>query len=159
MNTVFKMRPRYGSLPFSLMGASPLEQLRQPVLEQTMADLFRSFDANFRAPAWQVSEQGLHDRGDALVLLAHVPGLTEQDVEIVLEGRLLVVRGTRAVKAPEGWKALHRERGKVRLASRYELPCDVDADNARATLKDGRLEIVIPKAPESRPRTINVEAK
>jgi HSP20 family molecular chaperone IbpA len=39
----------------------------------------------------------------------------------------------------------------------FQLPYAVDADAASATLEQGRLAVMLPKAPEAKPRTIAVK--
>ena len=49
------------------------------------------------------------------------------------------------------------ENGKGTFTRTLTLPCDVDADKARAEFKDGILELTIPKVVASKRRTVTVE--
>jgi HSP20 family protein len=51
-----------------------------------------------------------------------------------------------------------RERGAGEFTRVLALPCDVDTDNVEATLKNGVLTIILPKAEAARTRKITVRA-
>lgn len=98
------------------------------------------------------------DRGSELVLNAELPGVREADLEISLEQSTLTVRAERKPSAPEGYSVHRRERDGWRVGRSFSLPCRIDAERTTANLKDGILEIVLPKAAEERPRQISVRS-
>lgn len=100
----------------------------------------------------------VHDTGPALFLRAEVPGFAEEDLEVVVENDTLTIRGERKTAAPEGYQARRRERGDLSFARRFTLPVAVDAGAAEAVLKNGVLEMTLPKMPEAQPRKITVRA-
>lgn len=100
----------------------------------------------------------LSDQGGALTLRAELPGLSEKEVDVSIDARTLTVRGERKVEAPEGYSVHRQERAAYRFERAFELPANVDADKARAAMKNGVLTLTLPKVPEARPRQIAVTA-
>jgi HSP20 family protein len=100
---------------------------------------------------------GLYDSGSELHLRAEIPGMTENDLEITVEQSSLTLRGARTTQAPEGYSVHRQERGNRSFARSFSLPCRIDAEKTRANLKNGVLEMTLPKVPEERPRQIKVQ--
>ncbi len=102
---------------------------------------------------------GLYDRGSELVLRAELPGVAQKDIDVTIDQHLLTLRGERNVRGPEGYSVHRQERGSMRFARSFTLPCRVDSERANATLANGMLTLVLPKAPEDQPRHITVKAQ
>jgi len=100
----------------------------------------------------------LRDTGEALVVTAEVPGLSEKDVDITITGDTVAIRGERRADAPEGYSVHRKERSDYKFSRSFLLPVKVTPDKAEATVKNGVLELVLPKAPESQPKKITVTA-
>jgi len=98
----------------------------------------------------------LYDAGERLLLQVAVPGLVKEDVHISGSQDVLTVSGERRLPAPEGHTIQRRERLPVRFCRTFAFPVKVDVEHAEASLKDGILTIQVPKAPEVRPRAIQV---
>ena len=95
---------------------------------------------------------------EALTVECELPGVEKGQVETLVEGGILTIRGER--KPPEGRddsRYQRREREFGPFERRVELPAKVDASRVRAKLAGGVLEIVMPKHPDSRPRRIEVK--
>lgn len=105
-------------------------------------------------PAWP--RIAVYDAGSELRLRAELPGMTEKDLEITVEQSSLTLRGGREIQVPEGYSVHRQERGNRSFARSFSLPCRVDAEKTRANLKDGVLDMTLPKVPEERPRQIKV---
>ena len=98
----------------------------------------------------------LRDEGEALVLRADLPGLSDADVGLTLEGDVLTLQAERRSSVPEGFKPVRTERAPLRFARSFELPCRVDGDATTASMKDGVLTVRMAKAKEARQRRIPV---
>ncbi len=86
----------------------------------------------------------LFDSGDAYQLLFEVPGVTQENLEIALQGRDLTVAG---IREPEnGAPAVFRERPSGHFQRTVTLPEEVDRDGITAQLREGLLVINLPKA-------------
>lgn len=76
-----------------------------------------------------------------------VPGFTAKELEINVEPRHLTIAGNReSTKEQKKGQTVYSERCSSRLFRSVELPAEVDADKAIATLKDGILQLTLPKA-------------
>jgi HSP20 family protein len=101
----------------------------------------------------------VHETAEALIVSAEVPGLAEQDVEVSLEGDVLTLKGGKRSETGEAGAAREGTRWLERWSGSFErrlaLPGPVDAERVRATLRDGVLEVVLPK-PEAAVRRVPV---
>jgi HSP20 family protein len=128
---------------------------------------FRGFDELFReadrqrnlsidsfgyVPAQLVEEDG------KFVLTVEVPGLTEKDVHIDVQGGSLTVTAERAVEVPQGYTARRRERSAMKFSRSYLFGDDrIDAENTVAEIKDGVLTVSIAKAKGAQKKAIPVK--
>lgn len=99
----------------------------------------------------------LEDTGSAFVLRAEVPGLSEKDLDLNVEGETVTIKGERSTTLPEGYSVHRRERGSQRFARSFALPSAVDSERAEASLQNGVLTVTIPKAQQAQPRKITVK--
>jgi HSP20 family protein len=101
----------------------------------------------------------LRDHGDSISMLADLPGLRLDDVELSIEGETVTLKATpKDQPIPEGFSALRRERPPAALEWSFELTYGIDAAAASATLEQGRLSVTLPKAPAAKPHHIPVKA-
>ncbi len=92
---------------------------------------------------------------DGLVIVAEVPGVSEDELEITIDGRTLTLSGTRkADELHEGARQYRRERSYGEFSRTVQLPFDVDVDSVKAAYVGGLLEIELPRLPEEKPRKI-----
>jgi HSP20 family protein len=78
---------------------------------------------------------------------AEVPGFTEKELEIGVQSRRLTITGKRETKKEEKkGKTVYAESCSDKILRTVDLPIEVEAAKATATLKNGVLEITIPKA-------------
>lgn len=96
----------------------------------------------------------IYSKGDDLVVQANVPGLIRDDLRIEATASTLTISGL-CNETPEG-ELIWRERFTGRFKRTFRLPVPVDPDHIEARLRNGVLHIVLPKAPEARPRTVKV---
>ncbi len=84
---------------------------------------------------------------DEVFLLAEVPGVSTQMLEVKIEKGFVDIRGIR--REPDSCGNAIRfyklESFYGSFERRIHLPCEVDADSANVSLKDGILEIRIPR--------------
>ncbi len=87
---------------------------------------------------------------------AEVPGLSMNDLEILVVGNEVTIKGRRNTPADENVAYHRQERGAGEFARVLTLPVNVNADRVEAVLKDGILMLTLPKAEEAKPRKINI---
>jgi len=100
----------------------------------------------------------LIDNGEELLFAAELPGFTEKDINLTIEQGTLTIRGERRAQTPDGYSVHRQERGATQFARSFTLPSLVDSRKVQATLKNGVLELVMPKAEQARPREIEIKA-
>jgi HSP20 family protein len=89
---------------------------------------------------------------------AEMPGVKQEELEVLVAGGELTIKGQRPAPA-NGSQAFHRrERSAGAFQRTIRLPVDVDSTKVEATLRDGVLTITLPTAEAARPRKIPVQA-
>ncbi|AOS44445.1 Spore protein SP21 [Lacunisphaera limnophila] len=102
-------------------------------------------------PAYEITENT-----EAWGLIAQLPGVTKEGLELTAEEGRVTVRGRRAWQKPEAWTAVYRESVDAPYELTLEHDNTVDADKIHAELKDGVLRVSLPKAEALKPRKIAV---
>ena len=99
----------------------------------------------------------LVETDDHFVLRADLPGLSEEDVEIEVEDRVLTVSGERKAEHEDRKEGYHRvERAYGSFTRSLTLPEGVEADAVEATFDRGVLEVRIPKPEQRQPRRVAI---
>ncbi len=99
----------------------------------------------------------VYNTNNELVLVAEVPGLSAENLEITTTKDSVTLAGEfTAPQFPEQAESLREERTYGRFSRSFRLPLPVDADKAAASIKDGLLIIRVPKAEEIRPRVVPI---
>ena len=93
-----------------------------------------------------------------ITLLADLPGVPKDRLEIKVEGDTLWIEGTVQPLTPEGLEAVYAEVRVPRFRRRFTLSRELDAAKVNANLKDGVLTLRIPKQEHAQPRRISVQA-
>jgi HSP20 family protein len=100
----------------------------------------------------------LAETDDAYTLKALLPGLHTEDISIELDKGILSINGEyKSVEADT--PRLMSEFPVGKFARRFELADAILADKIEASMADGVLTVHLPKAEESKPRTIKIVAK
>lgn len=98
------------------------------------------------------------DRNNEILVRAEVPGIDKKDISITMTDDLLTIKGnSRAEKKEEKGDYHRREISSTSFARSVTLPGAVDVSKANATLKDGILEILLPKLESSKRRSISIQ--
>lgn len=98
------------------------------------------------------------EEGDALVAEAEVPGLSMEDLEVLVQGNELTIKGERREPADEKIVYHRQERGTGQFSRFLNLPVEVDAEKVDASLKNGVLTIRLPKSERAMARKITVRS-
>ena len=95
---------------------------------------------------------------ESAVVTTELPGVELKDIEIVVVGDTLTLRGMRnPVQLNEGDTFHRRERTNGRFTRVLQLPFRIESDEVSATLRNGLLNITLPRAHADRPRKIQVK--
>src|SRR4029079_15322929 len=100
----------------------------------------------------------LQDSEGELRLHADLPGVQPSDLDIRVEGDVLTIRGERKSESERNEQNFHvMERSHGRFQRSIQLPFAPDPDQVQASVREGVLELRIPKrAPQERSRRIEV---
>jgi HSP20 family molecular chaperone IbpA len=93
-----------------------------------------------------------------ITLLADLPGVPRDQLELKVEGDTLQIEGRVAQATPEGLEAIYAEVQVPRYRRAFRLGSEFNADQIDANLKDGVLKLRIPKHPHAQPRRISIQA-
>jgi HSP20 family protein len=100
----------------------------------------------------------MKESDDELTVRAEVPGFNAKELEINVEpNRLTIVGKHEAQEERKKARTIYSERCAKEILRVVDLPAEVDSSKAGATLKDGILNIELPKA--ARAKTIRIEPK
>ncbi len=95
---------------------------------------------------------------DAFDVKAEVPGFSEKELEISVEPRTLTIAGKREVKKEDkSGKTVYAEECSNRVLRVVHLTAEIDVDKAAATLKNGVLDITLPKS--TKPPSVRIQPK
>ena len=126
-------------------------------LDSMFNDYGRSYGEDYGWKAVNGSPQtNLYESGDTFQVIAEVPGLSKEDLNIKIQGNYLELSGTRKSDAPKGYKAHRVERDTATFTRSFTLPAEVDVDKIEAVLQDGLLTLVLPKTDAFKPKQISI---
>jgi HSP20 family protein len=135
-----------------------LERLYESVFPHGWLREWPSFDLlnpffTPRAPAVDVI-----DRDDEIIVRAEVPGLSKEDLKITVTDDTLALVGSLDQEEEEKRENYYyRELRSGSFTRKLTLPAHVDASKVCAKMKDGVLEIKLPKTEPTKRRSVNVE--
>jgi HSP20 family protein len=98
------------------------------------------------------------DEKDKIIAKAELPGVNKEDIKITLSNNTLSIRGERKKELEtkkENYYCCERVHGSY--SRTIALPVDIDKENIKSSFKNGVLEIVLPKAKESKPKEIDIK--
>ena len=147
--------------PLKLLKASDILDHIEKLHDEITRRAFSIFEDNGHIPGhdldhWLQAESELvhpvhievREKNGEVIVRAETPGFTAADLEVSVDGRQLTISGKRESKEEktDGSKTVYSECRSDELLRVIDLPEDVNAEKASASLKDGLLEIALPKA-------------
>ncbi|HHV61592.1 MAG TPA: Hsp20/alpha crystallin family protein [Firmicutes bacterium] len=138
----------------SLIRWDPFDDLVS--LRETINRMFDDTFARRGAPGffggrvWQPSVD-MYETENDIVIKANLPGMDPKDVDITLTDNAITIRGEMKQEKAIDDKAFHRRERMYGAFSRtLPLTSPVKREEAKASFKNGVLEVVLPKAEEAR---------
>jgi HSP20 family molecular chaperone IbpA len=89
--------------------------------------------------------------------VADLPGVDEKHVNVRLEGGVLSIEGTPEREPEAGWTPVYLEYQPGGYQREFAISERIDTEKVQASLRDGVLELRLPKLDRHRPRTIQVQ--
>ena len=135
---------------------------RQDVSRQGQQGQDSSRQETSRSAVAQRDTQAMTPRVDVveddsgITLLADMPGVSKESLEIKVENDALSIEGTVSAATPQALEATYAEIRVPRYRRSFTLSRELDAGRIEAQLKDGVLKLRIPKQEQAKPQRISV---
>ena len=98
------------------------------------------------------------DQDEKIIVKAEIPGIKKDNLEVTLSNNTLTIHGKTEEKTEQKkGEYIHREISSGEVSRTVVLPADVDESRAKATFKDGVLELILPKIEKSTRHKINIQ--
>lgn len=135
-------------------------RLLQDEIKQVFDKFFNADDgdASSVVTSQWVPRVDIKEEAERFVILADLPGVDPNDIEVQMDKGILSIKGERKVEsALESERYSRIERAHGVFYRRFALPDSANAEGITATGRHGVLEITIPKRPQATPRRIQVQ--
>jgi HSP20 family protein len=93
---------------------------------------------------------------DECVLTAEVPGIQPEDLAVSVHRNIVHLSGTRRKETAPPGASRRRERRYGRFSRSWQLPFAVSESEVQATLENGILHLVLPRAKDDKPKKIDI---
>jgi len=93
---------------------------------------------------------------DGIMLKADLPGVSKEGLSVGVDGETLTIEGAVSLGEPAKLKDVYAEVRVARYRRSFVLGRDLDTEKIAASLKNGVLELRIPKLEAAKPRRIPV---
>jgi HSP20 family protein len=102
----------------------------------------------------------IYETDGTVVVKAELPGVQKDQVGVEVKDGILTLRGERKYEKEVKEENFHRiERSYGTFQRAFSLPTTVDQEKISATMKDGVLEVTLPKKEAAKPKQISVAIK
>ena len=153
-----------GGLIMALTRWDPFRDLLS--LQDRMNKLFEDSLARSTTPgqdlpigAWSPAVDIL-EKEDEIILKAELPGIALENVDLQIRDDTLILRGERHFDKETKKENYHRvERAYGTFSRSFTLPSIVDQSSIKAKLRDGILEVKLPKVQMTKPKAIPIDVK
>jgi len=165
------MQPVKTQVPVKQSAADDFVERIQQTYDSIARRAFEIFDNNGRWSGreledWFRAESELlhpvhlemEESDDNLTVRAEVPGFNAKEIEIQIDARKLTITGKHeAHEGSKKGKTIYSERCAKEILRVVYLPIEIDSSKVSAILKDGVLNIELPKAPHA--KSVRIEPK
>jgi HSP20 family protein len=108
-------------------------------------------------PGWMFSpDVDIVEGREEYLVTADLPGVGEDDVRVQLENGVLSIDAQPSVRPDEAWQPLRSEYGFGGYHREFAMGESIDAEKISARMRDGVLEIRLPKTKRHQPRRIEI---
>ncbi|MFC2045370.1 Hsp20/alpha crystallin family protein [Chloroflexota bacterium] len=127
-------------------------------IDQLAGDFWSSWRPEFLNNT-MIPHTDTYEEEDKLVISTELPGITEEDLEVMVDGNMLTIKAEKKEEVAEDATAHTQERYYGKYIRSVSLPFHVNGEEVSAILKNGVLEIRVPKTEETKPKKIEVKAQ
>ena len=145
---------------------SELETMRDE-MERMWDELFPTRRRSLLGSPWRrlSSEEAVSippidivDKEDEVLVKLEVPGVEKQHIDVSVHDNTLHIKGEiKEDKEIKEDQYIRRERSYKSFARSISIPADIDEENVKAELKDGILEVHLPRTETQKPKKITVD--
>jgi HSP20 family molecular chaperone IbpA len=100
----------------------------------------------------------IYETENELVIVADMPGVDENSVDMMLEKNVLSIKGFVTQDAPNNYGLAYAEYETGDYERNFTLSNSIDQEKITATVKNGVLHVHLPKAGPAKSRKISVQA-
>ncbi len=148
---------------------------KEPELVSPFTEMERYFDeilhqpfSLFRHPMWPRAQfpdtdvispsVDIFEEGKEVVIKAEIPGIKKSDITIDISDNKMTISGEKKKETKVDRKDYHRvECSYGSFCRSFVLPDNVDSDKAKASFKDGVLEIRMPTSAQTKKKQISID--
>lgn len=106
----------------------------------------------------RVPKVDIVDRDAEVVVRAEIPGVDKKDLDVSVTGDTVTIKGQSSWEEKEEKGDYYRcEISRGSFSRTLSLPAGVDATQAKATFKNGLLELVLPKKEEAKRQSVKID--
>jgi len=98
------------------------------------------------------------ERRDGYLVYADLPGVDEQSVDVRLDGGTLTLEARLATLPEANWNLVHEEYRFGSYRREFRISEEIDREGVSAKMRNGVLELLLPKSAALQPRSIPVRA-
>jgi HSP20 family protein len=98
----------------------------------------------------------LFQDGDNIIMMAEIPGVKKEDIQLKIKENLITLSGQRQVAYPDKSSVHRLERRGIQFDRTLKLPFRVAADKAVAEVRDGILKVTLPREEADKPKLITI---
>lgn len=109
-----------------------------------------------RPGVYYMPEVDIGEAGNSLKLWADMPGVSDKDLSVTLENNILTIEGMVSTSMYDGLSPRYTEYNVGNYFRQFTLNETIDAERIKASLRNGVLELDLPKVKKAKLRKIEV---
>lgn len=117
----------------------------------------RDFNASGSGSALIKPVYSVREEPENYQVTVYLPGVTKSGLEVQAEKNEINIVGRRSWRAPTGWTVLYRETPQADFGLTLDHEGNINAEKISAELKEGVLQLTLPKAEALKPRRITIQ--
>ncbi len=110
-----------------------------------------------RATPSQAPRVDIFEDAEGITLRADMPGVPREQLQVQVDGDTLTLRGPVRIDLAQGMQPFYAELRSGAWERSFTLSRELDSTAIQAGMKDGVLELRIPKAEHAKPRRVEVQ--
>ncbi|RME98753.1 MAG: Hsp20/alpha crystallin family protein [Chloroflexi bacterium] len=137
--------------------ATKNKELQTDVVEKEEVEVVEGAERTRPVKAY-VPRADIYETDDSLVIVADMPGVDENNVDITLEKNVLSLKGYLDFQTPENYSLAYAEYEVGDYERSFTLSDEIDRDKIEATISDGVLRVFLAKAGPAKTKKISVKS-